>query len=202
MANLNIGSHDHLHAVGVMIAAWNMVETAFQAFIQLVFPYHMKAGIHTFELLGNDERVKLIRSQLADIATKEEQDLLEYFIKSADICKVNRNILAHASYPNQPPGDRIMITKGTSKDRSTINTITLDVSAVREMADATYSIAAFGFDLWSTINLRLSNAYWIARGVTPKFFPSLPGKPSLPRKWEQVRDGLKPDLPQPRSSQP
>jgi hypothetical protein len=66
----DIGSHDHLHAVGVMIAAWNMVETAFQVFIQLVFPNYMKAGLHTFELLGYDERVKLIRSQLADIVTR------------------------------------------------------------------------------------------------------------------------------------
>jgi len=143
-----IGSHDHLHAVGVTIAAWNQIETVHQALIQLIFPQHMRAGLHVSELLGYDTKVKLIRTNLADIATKQELELLEVFFKHANICKDYRNILCHAEYPNQPPGELIMMVNGASKDRSTIDLLRFTVPGIQEMADATYLTAAFGFNLW------------------------------------------------------
>jgi hypothetical protein len=195
----NIGSRDHLHAIGVVIAAWNMVETAFQTLIQLVFPHNIKAGIHTFELLGNDERMKLIRAQLPDIANENELELLEHLIKSANICKEYRNVLAHTSYPNQPSEETILMLKGLSKDRSSTNLFKFTVTGIREMADATYITAQFGFALWSAINLRLSNASWAQHGVVPTFLPSLPEKPPMPRNWGQIREGPKPAQPPPQS---
>jgi hypothetical protein len=82
-----IDSHDHMHAIGVLIAAWNMVETAYKTFIELIFPNHLKAGLHVYELLGNDERVKLIRGELSETLNKQENDLSEHFFKAANICK-------------------------------------------------------------------------------------------------------------------
>jgi hypothetical protein len=90
----NIGSREHMHAIGILIAAWNSVEDAYQCFTQLVFPNHMKAGIQVFELMRNDERVKLIRSELPSIILKVEYDLVDYFLKCANICKQNRNSIA------------------------------------------------------------------------------------------------------------
>jgi hypothetical protein len=42
--NYSLGPKEHLHAMGVLIAAWTHVETAYQALLQLVFPQHIKAG--------------------------------------------------------------------------------------------------------------------------------------------------------------
>jgi len=183
-----IGSHEHLHAVGVVVAAWNQVETAYQTMIQLIFPHHMKAGIHAFELLGNDQRVKLISAGFSEIATAQELDLLRSFLKHANICKDYRNVLCHAGYPNQPPGELIVMSNGTSKDRSNMKLTRFTVAGIREMADTTYATAKFGFDLWSAVNLRISNASWLASGVTPRFLPSLPKSPPQPRSWEQIRE--------------
>jgi hypothetical protein len=196
----HIGSRDHLHAIGVVIASWNIVETAYQTFIQLIFANNVTAGIHAFELLGNDERVKLIRAQLPSIATEHEIDLLDHFIKSTNICKEYRNVLAHAGYANQPADELILMTKGLSKDRQSTNLIRFSVGGIREMADATYATAGFGLNLWTAMNLRLSNEAWISRGTPPRFLPSLPEKPPLPRNWVQIREAPKPDPPPPESS--
>jgi hypothetical protein len=196
----HIGSRDHLHAIGAVIAAWNIVETAYQTFTQLIFAHNMKAGVHAFELLGNDERVRLIRAQLPGLANEQELDLLDHFIKSANICKENRNVLAHAGYSNQPSEELIVMTTKGSKGRSSLNRIKFSVGGIREMADATYATAFFGMNLWSAINLRLSNQAWTSRGVSPRFFQSLPEKPPLPSSWVQIREAPKPDQPPPQSS--
>jgi hypothetical protein len=196
----DLGSHDHLHAIGVMIAAWNQVETVYQTFIQLIFPDHMAAGIHVYELLGNDERAKLIRAHLPSIATNEEFGLVDHFLTYANICRVYRNILAHSGYANQPPDDLIRLTRGSSKDRKTLTSVQFSVAGIREMADTTYIAAQFGFAVWSAIQLRLSNESWAAKGVVPQFSLSLPEKPPLPRSWDQIRANPKPAQPPPQSS--
>jgi hypothetical protein len=186
--NYSVGPKEHLHAMGVLIAAWTHVETAYQALLQLVFPQHNKAGIHAFELLSLDGWYKLIRAHFPDFATAEEMELIEYFMKSSNICKENRNVIAHAGHPNQVAASTIMMTGKVSKDRSSLDLIYFDLLSLREMADATYTTANFGLNLWSAINRRLTNASLQAQGLAPKFFSSLPEKPPLPRKWDQIRE--------------
>jgi hypothetical protein len=186
--NYSLGSKDQLHAMGVLIAAWKNVETAFQALVQLVFPQNLKAGIHTFELLGFDGWSKLIRAHFPDFATAEEMELIEHLMRSSSVCKENRNIVAHAGHPSQVEGSTIVLTGKVSKDRSSLDLIRFDLSALREMADATYATANFGLNLWSAINMRLTNASLQAQGLVPKFFSPLPEKPLLPRKWDQIRE--------------
>ena len=176
--------------MGVLIAAWKNVETAYQALVQLIFPQHLKAGIHTFELLGFDGWSKLIRAHFPDFATAEEIELVEHFIRSSNICKENRNVIAHAGHPGQGAGTTILMTGKVAKDRTSLDLICFDLQALREMADATFATANFGLNLWSAINMRLSNASWQAQGVAPKFFLPLPEQPPLPRKWDQIREAL------------
>ncbi len=185
-----------MHVIGVLIAAWNSIEADYQAFIQLIFPFHMKAGIETFELLGNDERIKLIRAELPEKLLEDEVSLLEYFFTSANICKENRNVIAHAHYGNQPSGEDILL----SRSRGQLRVFTFSISAVREMADSTHATAKFGLDIWSAINLRLSNKALAQRGIAPTFFQPLPEKPPRPRKWDQIREAPKPPRPPPGSS--
>jgi hypothetical protein len=197
----HIGSRDHMHAIGVLIAAWNMVEGSYQAFIQLVFPHNLKAAISTYELMNNDSRIKLIRSELFGTLNQKENELLEYFFKSANICMANRNVIAHSHYSNQAPGDHLLLSKGRSKDQQSVNIFTFSITGIREMADATYLTAFFGMNLWSAINIRISNEYWASVGVPPKFSFPLPEKPPLPRSWDQIREAPKPPQPPPQSSE-
>ncbi len=196
----HIGSRDQMHAIGVLIVAWNMIESAYQCFIQLIFPHHMKAGIGVYELLNNDGRVKLIRSEVPGLISDMEKDLLEYFFKSAFICKDNRNAIAHSHYGNQA-GDLLLLTKGRSKDQQSTNRFTFTVTGLREMADSSYATAFFGYQLFSSIQVRVSNEAWARQGVAPKVFVPLPEKPPLPRSWDQIRDIPKPPPPPPPSSQ-
>lgn len=197
----NIGSADHLHAVGTVIAAWNLIERDYQAFIQLVFPSHMKAGIRTFDLLNNDGRIALIRDELPAFLNEKERDLLDHFLKAAYICKENRNVLAHSGYGISSDAERIILSKGRSKNAQSGSQMTLSVKAIREMADATFWTANFGLGLWSAVQVRISNESWAAQGVVPRFSQPLPEKPPLPRKWDQIRDADRaPAPPQPPAS--
>jgi hypothetical protein len=184
----------------VLIAAWNMVETAYKTFIELIFPNHLTAGLHVYELLGNDERVKLIRGELSETLNKQENDLLEHFFKAANICKAYRNVIAHSNYSPRAYGERIILRKGMSKDRNSVNLFYFSVTGVREMADATYCTAKFGLDLRTSVLLRTSNESLVRRGMQPNFSLALPEKPPLPRSWDQIREAPKPPPNQPQSS--
>jgi hypothetical protein len=64
----DLGSRDHLHAIGVIAAAWNFMESVYQAFTQLIFPFHIRPSIRVFELLGNDSRWQLIQDELGGLS--------------------------------------------------------------------------------------------------------------------------------------
>lgn len=194
----NIGTGDHLHAIGVLISAWNEVEVCFQAFIQQIFPNHLKAGIRTFELLGYDQRLKLIRSDLFPQLTDEETDRVEHFFKCSNICKENRNIIAHAQHHATSEEGKLRLTT-QSANSSAQFLVSLD--GLREMADSAQETFTFGLSVWSVIQLRLSNDAWVKQGVPPRFFQPLPQKPALPRSWDQIREAPKPRPIPPGSSQ-
>jgi hypothetical protein len=78
----DLGSKDHLHAIGVIAAGRSFIETQYQAFTQLIFHHHIKASIRVFELLGNDSRWQLIRDELALSLPERESDLVFAFLKS------------------------------------------------------------------------------------------------------------------------
>ena len=191
----SLGSREHLHAVGVLVAAWNMVESTLQAFIQSVFP-QAAASITVFEILGNDGRIKLIRNELRKTLHEDEYSLLNHFLVSVDICKENRNVIVHASYSPQQSSELMQLTKGRTPDHSAVKLIPLSIPAIREIADATFNTATFGFNLWASIQLRRSQP--LIGGAA--FSLPLPKKPVLPRKWDRILAAPTLDPTQPRSS--
>jgi hypothetical protein len=99
----HIGTRDHLHAIGVLIAAWNEVENCYQAFIQQIFPSNIKSAVRTFQILNNDQRVKLIKDELITVLPEKEADCVEHFLTMANICYQNRNMFSHATSHSTPP---------------------------------------------------------------------------------------------------
>ena len=109
----HIRTRDHLHAIGVLIAAWNEVEKCYQAFIQQIFPSNIKS---TFQLLNNDQRIKLIIDELITILPENEAYRVEHFLKMANICYKNRNVFANATSHSAAENDKLRISKGTGKN--------------------------------------------------------------------------------------
>lgn len=190
----HIGSRDHLHAVGVMIAAWNTVEMSFQGFIQLIFLNSWTEAIRVYALLNNAGRIQLIRNELARKLRDDERELLFHFLDGANICNENRNIVAHANYPTSPDlgpdrtSEVLELSKGRAKDVCDIRSIKFSAKAIREMADATYGVSVLGFQLFSCINLRVSAEAWSERGKPVPMLIPLPQKPPRPRKWDQIQE--------------
>ena len=196
----HIGSHDHLHAVGVLIAAWNMIESAYEAQIQLVFPLHRMAGYRAFELLSNDGRIKLIREGLSDILNVDEKAYFEYFFKSSNICRTNRNVLAHSSYFGQPSDTVLTLTTTNNRLQSAQPISAFSLISIKEMADATYRVAQFGFRMFITISSRRGHELLRSQGSMVGLPPALPEKPTLPRSWDQIREAPTPSPNPPESS--
>jgi hypothetical protein len=199
----HIGTRDHLHAIGVLIATWNLVENCYQAFIQLIFQSNIKSAVRTFQILNNDQRIKLIRDELITTLPENEADRVEHFLTMANICYKNRNVFAHATSHSIAENDKLRISKGAGKGRDNIGAQYLfSLDYLKEMADSTHETFMFGINVWSAIQFRQTIDSYLAQGRPPPPFlllhvPSLPEKPSLPRSWDQIREIPTPPQPPP-----
>lgn len=180
-----IGSRDHLHAVGVLIANWAEVEQSYQTLFQFMFSGQFNLGIRTFELLGNDGRAALIREECTAQAQPQFEDHLSHFLKCAAICKENRNAIAHAHFlPSQDP-EFVVLDKGRDRAASQMKFYRFTVEAIRAMADETYVVAHYGREIWVYMELARTAAHG---GFVPPHFavaaqtPPLI-KPPQPSKW-------------------
>jgi hypothetical protein len=176
----DFGSKDHLHAIGVIAAGWNFIETRYQAFTQLIFPHHPKASIRVFELLGNEGRWQLIRDELAPSLPESESELLLHFLKAAAICKENRNAVVHAQFFIVEDPNLLGLGKGRTKTLDAIRRYSFDVSSLRAIADEIREVGWFGLNLFASIQVRVSNESWLQAGVATRFSFPLPEKPPLP----------------------
>src|ERR1700719_257483 len=149
----HIGTRDHLHAIGVLIATWNLVENCYQAFIQQIFQSNIKSAIRTFQILNNDQGVRLIRDELITVLPETEADCVEHFLKMANICYQNRNVFGHATSHGTAENDKLRISKGTGKDNIGAQYL-FSIDYLQEMADSTHETFMFGINVWGTIQVR------------------------------------------------
>jgi hypothetical protein len=196
----HIGTRDHLHALGVLVANWNNIETAYQAFIQLIFPQHMQGGIRVFQLMNNDQRIKLIKEELMPSLGLLEADGLDHFLKMAHICYANRNALAHAHAHHNAFEEKFRISQGGKNNVGAQYLFKLN--DLREMADAAHATFMFGLSVWGYIQIKSTFIQMTKAGQDTSWLPlrSLPEKPSLPRSWDQIREIPTPRPPPPESS--
>jgi hypothetical protein len=197
----HVGTRDHLHAIGVLIATWNQVETCYQAFIQQIYPLNMKSAIRVFQILNHDGRIRLIRDELITCLPGNEADCVEHFLTMANICYQNRNVFAHATSHSMAENDKLRISKGTGKDNIGAQYL-FTLEDLKEMADSTHKTFSFGINVFAAIQTRQVIDSHLAQGrQLPSFHAlPLPEKPSLPRSWDQIREIPTPHQPTPGSS--
>lgn len=166
------------------------MEVCYQAFIQQIFPSNPKSAVRTFQILNNDQRIKLITDELIPCLQENEVDRLEHFLKMANICYQNRNVFAHAMSHRTAENNKLRISKGTGKDNIGAQYL-FSLDDLKEMADSSQKTFMFGLGVWGSISSRLTIDSYLAQGRMPPPFlhvPSLPEKPSLPRSWDQIRE--------------
>jgi hypothetical protein len=157
----HIGTSEHLHAIGVLIATWNEVENCYQAFIQQIFPLNVKSAVRTFQILNNDQRVRLIRDELITVLPGKEAGCVEHFLNMANICYQNRNVFSHATSHSAAENDKLRISKGTGKDNIGDQYL-FSLDYLKEMADSTHETFTFGINVWGTIQPgKLEIATWL-----------------------------------------
>lgn len=181
----SIGSKDHLHAVGVLVANWNEVERAYQCLIQYAFLGNVKLALRTFELLGNDQRMAFIRQECIPLATGEFAEHLNHFLACAGRCKENRNAIAHANFNYTADVSLLKIDRGRSKDGNSVPQYNFELSELRKIADEIHAVAEYGIRIWMALEILRTNH--AVGGVPPHAAATLllasPGKPAQPRKW-------------------
>lgn len=190
-----IGPKDHLHAVGVLVAAWNQIERTYSAFFQLILPWE---NHKIFEVLGNDSRWHMINDLVAARVDPDEAEAVRFFLKCAAICKENRNAVAHAEIDNPYKGDIIRLMKGLNKERTATREYWFTLESLRAMADDCFLTSTYGLNVWSSIHTRRMTH--LPPEEQAKWLVALPPKFPQPRKWDQhSREEPQAAQPQPQS---
>lgn len=181
----NIGSKDHLHAVGVLVANWTTIEKVYSALFQFIFHGNFQPGMRAFELLGNSSRATLIREECFKVASPQFHKHIEYFLKCAAICKDNRNAVAHAHFVAPQNPAFAILDKGRSRDGNSIKFYRFTVSAIQEMADETHAVAMYGWHMLALMEVARAAPY--NTSIPQHFVESarvpLLNRPTQPREW-------------------
>jgi hypothetical protein len=153
-----------------------------------------------YGLLGNRSRIDL----LLYMAQKKEKDpdmldKVKHLCKCFDICRENRNIVAHSSVRLLKPSEPIDIFKRSASTLGAFVSFGYDLAEIRRVLAEIETL--FGFaTLLTTVHLWNGNAD-IAEslGDPPRPRVSLPGKPPLPRKLTPIPPNPKGAPPPPES---
>jgi hypothetical protein len=149
-----IGSPDHLHALGAIAVAYNLLEFCMRGLFNL---YSIRDGV--FANSTNFERLKIIREAVDKSAHPDAIKIdVKYFLDAYETCTENRNILMHStamftwldpnadrcpvSNPKQPDG--IAFQKPARKGPFKIEIYRPTLKELRGVADDMVSFEDYG----------------------------------------------------------
>lgn len=178
------GQADHLHAIGVLVLAWNNIEEVYRQFFGIIIQgQFLNAAIRAFELMGNESRWQFIRDECSRVLDPEETEHVDHFLTCAAICKENRNAIAHATVlPTLAEAPALLsLRRGRNPGTGLHRDYHFPLGALRQMADETYATGLFGQGVARYALLRrLALPDRVREALEPL---TLPDRPPLPRKW-------------------
>ena len=133
-------SHDHIYAVGVLIANWNHLE---EQFIWLLWELigSPRAAESLTSSLNNSERFELLKSLAFDkVEEEEDRNLINKIVGFMSICNQNRNILAHASFSTIEFEKQMLATKRISRKGTGRSHYRFSLDELRRAADQTMEV--------------------------------------------------------------
>jgi hypothetical protein len=153
-----------------------------------------------YGLLGNRSRVDLLL-YMAERKEKDPDvlDRVQHLCKSFDICRENRNIVAHSSVRLLRPSEPVDIYKRSASTLGAFVSFGYNLAEIRRVLSEIEAL--FGFAaLLTAAHLTNGNAELEKRlGDPPRQRMSLPDKPALPRKLTPLPPNPKGAPPPPES---
>jgi hypothetical protein len=184
----HIGQPDHLHALGVITSAYNLLEFALLSFFMRYVVAEPMSAQKIFGLLSNHSILELLRESIeANETDFNAKGASLYFLKAFEILEHNRNFLSHShAILNNPDQAHLTFGKGSRKQPNVWSFAHLTLPEIRKVADEMKEFWLYGSHV---------NRWLIGRGTLVfsdghREQVTLPDKPSLPTKLKTVPHGI------------
>jgi len=169
------GSIDEVYAVGAVIVAWNLCEGAFAQLLLRTLRVEWQTAQRTFQLLGNQSRVDLLRLEGRRTLPADEFDRLDSCLTAYSICLENRNLVAHSQINMNAKDGGLSLQKPSTKDRLTMSLYRVPTADMMGVANTIFDLSQHAFRLSLAIwagpsrRLGLSNGQYVLAPLPDKF---------------------------------
>lgn len=180
-STFHIGQHDHLHALGVIVATYNLLEFSLFTLFNHYAGTAGDIGLKLFTSLPNPRRIEILK---AEVDGKEQDAALKaamlHYLSGYRILESNRNFLAHShTIMNLPEQPHLTFGKGSRSNPTAWSYAHLGLSQLRTIADEMKAYWLFGSEL---------HAFATARGTGGRLdfghagvrVPTIPIHPPIP----------------------
>jgi hypothetical protein len=198
---------DHMHALGILIARYNVLEfTLFMFLYYYLNDSKTTAPALIFSRLNNQYRIDILKLYVETEADPAVKSRVEAFLSAFGTCTENRNFLAHAQIHGgaltladlgKVFERRLVLKKAPKGNPLSANYTFLELTELRQLADDIEATNNFGVGLYFFMAARrVGGSFTLAGGAVHK--PALPEIPAPPRQLilSDSPDGTdKPNLP-------
>jgi len=191
----HIGQRDHLHAFGVIVAAFNQLEfVLFVLFLRFV-KGDPAAIQRIFVILQNHHRLELLENGIEmTVGDPQLKELLLYFAKGYKILNDNRNFLGHShTILNNPTQDHLTFGKGSKRQPDKWSFAHMKLLDLQKIAEDIYRFWQFGSYLDSYMNAKETAknvTVFSPFGTEAVREPPLPDKPPEPMNLPSSPHGV------------
>jgi hypothetical protein len=177
----HIGQKDHLHALGVIIAAFNRLEFVLLLLFKRYLRLEEIPAQKLFLQLRNHTRIELIQEAInraeGDSAAKEAA--LHFLDAFETLCEI-RNFLAHSQTAQR--NEHLTFAKGSKREPETPRFARMKLAEVREIGNHMREFWIFG----AALNSYLSSKEGRFSGGDPIQPATLAQKPPLPADLQSI----------------
>jgi hypothetical protein len=180
----------HVHALGVIAANFNQLETDLQLLIYIFLSMHnlsggvLKAHRYLLQQLNNAERIGLLEQFYKEkVSGTELADLLDWFVLGYRTCAENRNMLMH-SVPHGSTLDALKeiatldLIRSSRKNPIDDIFVSLELKDLRRVADDIDRFGLFGHNLaLGVLGSFRGGKIWFRGQEVPAPLPAKPPKP-------------------------
>jgi hypothetical protein len=182
--NKRLASAAEVHAFGYISLIFNYLESTAGHLFGHYLPMSVSVCDSIYHRLNNADRIfllhQIIEENERDSAVK---DAVSYYLNCYDICTENRNTLVHASIEVRDSPDMLPISKRSKAAKEIL--FHLSLGELRSVADQMGNVFDYGTRLLMWLFQRNNPTDERAKLMgwsLPPTQPSLPDKPSKPRK--------------------
>lgn len=166
-------SPERAHAVGLVVLYSNMVEDGLRSLLTHYSGMDVNDAAHFTYPMDPSRLNSVLRSLIEYKETDPEAlDHIKHGLLMADLCRKNRNIIAH-SWTNFG-GDKLFKQSGAGKPLTAV--YDFDLTVIRRVADEMWECGYY---------LMFLGLFVGSRGI-PMMRQSLPKKPALPQSMESI----------------